>query len=101
MQKKEGLHAPFLCVGIAASLAISICVCFRTTATACADVVAGFPGLAVFGRAGVLTPYFFFVKILVHAPVATTASTILLSIKTISHFITPNPLIKITFLCTG
>ena len=91
----------FLCVGIAASLAIPVCVNLRTTTAALAAASAGVPCLAVLGCAGVAPLYFFLVKILVHAPVFATAAAIGLFIKTISHFITPNPLIKITFLCTG
>ena len=72
----------FLCVGIAASLAIPVRMSFRTTTPASAAVVAGVPCLAVLGHTGVLTPYFFRVKVLVHAPVATGAATIGLSIKT-------------------
>lgn len=88
-KKKEGLHAPFLCVGIAASLTIPVCVNLRAAAPASAVAVTRVPGLAVLGRAGVLTPYFFFVKVLVRAPVIATTAAIWLSIKTISHFITP------------
>lgn len=72
----------FLCVGIAASLAIPFWVGLSTTATAHAVAVTRVPGLAVFGHTGVLTPYFFLVEILVHAPVVTAAATIGLSIKT-------------------
>ena len=88
-KKKEGLHAPFLCVGIAASLTIPVCVNLRAAAPASAVAVTRVPGLAVLGHTGVLTPYFFPIKILVHAPVAVVADAIWLSIKTISHFITP------------